>query len=120
MKQFSIILLLVVLSLQGFAEMVTLSGYLKDKKNGEGLIGATVYIPEIKTGVITNPYGFYSISVPEGNYSITFSFIGYQTQAPLIKLNGDRQLDIMLEEDTKEIGAVSYTHLRAHETRHDI
>ncbi|HZL11612.1 MAG TPA: TonB-dependent receptor [Prolixibacteraceae bacterium] len=109
MKQFSIILLLVVLSLQGFAEMVTLSGYLKDKKNGEGLIGATVYIPEIKTGVITNPYGFYSISVPEGNYSVTFSFIGYQTQAPLIKLNGDRQLDIMLEEDTKEIGEVVIT-----------
>src|SRR5665648_1144069 len=106
MKQFSIILLLVVLSLQGFAEMVTLSGYLKDKKNGEGLIGATVYIPEIKTGVITNPYGFYSISVPEGNYSVTFSFIGYQTQAPLIKLNGDLSL-IHISEPTR-LGMISY------------
>lgn len=109
MKQFSILLLLLILSVPGFAAMVTLSGYLKDKANGEALIGATIYIPELKTGVITNPYGFYSISVPEGSYSVTFSYIGYQTQSPLINLNASKQLNVMLEEDTKELAEVVVT-----------
>ena len=109
MKQFSIILLLLALSFSGFAGMVTLSGYLKDKVNGEALIGATVYIPEIKTGVITNPYGFYSITVPQGNYVVNFSFIGYQTQSPLINLNESKQMNVMLEEDSKQIDEVVVT-----------
>jgi hypothetical protein len=106
MKQFSIIMLLLILSLPGVAGIVTLSGYLKDKANGEALIGATIYIPEIKTGVITNPYGFYSISVPQGTYSINFTFMGYQSQSPLINLNESKQLNVMLEEDTKQIDEV--------------
>jgi len=109
MKQFSIILLLLIFSVPGFAGMVTLSGYLKDKANGEALIGATVYIPELKTGVITNPYGFYSISVPEGSYSVTFSYIGYQTQSPFINLNANRQLNVLLDEDTKQLDEVVVT-----------
>ncbi len=109
MKQFSIIIVLLALSFHGFADMVTLSGYLKDKANGEGLIGATVYIPQLKTGVITNPYGFYSITVPQGDYSVSFSFIGYQTQSPLIKLNDSKQLNVMLEEDSKQIDEVVIT-----------
>ena len=109
MKQFSIFILLFTLSLTGFAETVTLSGYLKDKANGEALIGATVFIPELKTGVITNPYGFYSVSVPQGTYAVQFSFIGYQTQSPKIILNASQQLNVMLEEDQKQIDEVVVT-----------
>jgi len=109
MKQFSIILILLLLSLSGFSENVTLSGYLKDKANGEALIGATVFIPSLKTGVITNPYGFYSISVPQGSYAINFSFIGYQTQMPLLKLDASKQFNVMLEEDSKQIDEVVVT-----------
>lgn len=109
MKQLIVLLLLLALSFPGLAGMVTLSGYLKDKANGEALIGATVYIPELKTGVITNPYGFYSISVPEGSYSVTFSYIGYQTQTPLIKLDANKQLNVLLEEDTKQLDEVVIT-----------
>jgi len=109
MKQLIVLLLLLALSFPGLAGMVTLSGYLKDKANGEALIGATIYIPELKTGVITNPYGFYSISVPEGSYSVTFSYIGYQTQTPLIKLDANKQLNVLLEEDTKQLDEVVIT-----------
>jgi outer membrane receptor for ferrienterochelin and colicin len=109
MKQFSILFLLLILSVPGFSAMVTLSGYLKDKANGEALIGATVYIQALKTGVITNSYGFYSISVPEGNYAVTFSYIGYQTQVPQIDLNASKQLNVMLEEDTKQLDEVVVT-----------
>ena len=112
MKQFSIFLLFWVLTMPAMAEMagvVTLSGYLKNKANGEALIGATVYIPELKTGVITNPYGFYSISVAPGNYSVSFSFIGYQTQSPSINLTSSQQFNLMLEEETKQIDEVVVT-----------
>ena len=109
MKQLIVLLLLLALSFPGLAGMGTLSGYLKDKANGEALIGATIYIPELKTGVITNPYGFYSISVPEGSYSVTFSYIGYQTQTPLIKLDANKQLNVLLEEDTKQLDEVVIT-----------
>jgi outer membrane receptor for ferrienterochelin and colicin len=109
MKQLIILILLLVLSLPGIADMVTLSGYLKDKANGEALIGATVYIPQLKTGVITNPYGFYSITVPQGHYSVSFSFIGYQSQSPMINFDVSKQLNILLEEDSKQIDEVLIT-----------
>jgi len=112
MKQISIFLLLLVLTIPAMAEfagVVTLSGYLKNKANGEALIGATVYIPELRTGVITNPYGFYSISVQPGNYSVNFSFIGYQTQSPSINLTASKQLNVMLEEETEQIDEVVVT-----------
>lgn len=109
MKQVIILILLLTLALPGLAGMVTLSGYLKDKANGEALIGATVYIPDLKTGVITNSYGFYSISVPQGTYSVNFSFIGYQTQSPFINLNANKQLNVLLAEDSKQIDEVLIT-----------
>jgi hypothetical protein len=109
MKQFSMIILLVVLCLKGMAGVVTLSGYLKDKANGEGLIGASIYVPKLKTGVITNSYGFYSISIPEGSYTINYSYIGYQAQSPEVVLNESKQLNVMLEEDSKQIDEVVVT-----------
>lgn len=109
MKQLIILILLLALSFPGLAGMVTLSGYLKDKSNGEALIGATIYIPDLKTGVITNPYGFYSISVPEGTYSVIYSYIGYQSQSPLVNLKENKQLNMLLEEDSKQIDEVVVT-----------
>ena len=109
MKQLSIILLLLALTLPGIAGRVTLSGYLKDKANGEALIGATVYVADLKTGVITNPYGFYSVSVPQGTYTVTFSYIGYQSKSSSVVLDVSKQLNVMLEEDTRQIEEVVVT-----------
>ncbi len=106
MKQFVAILFLTFLSLSLYAARVTLSGYVKDKANGEALIGATIYFPELKIGVSTNTYGFYSVSVPEGSYKVTFSSVGYQSQSPLLDLKTSKQLNVMLEEDSKQIEEV--------------
>ena len=51
----------------------TISGYLKDAKNGEALIGVTVYKKNSQLGTVTNPYGFYSLTLPAGNDTIVFS-----------------------------------------------
>ncbi len=55
----------------------TISGYLTDTANGERLIAANIYDSEQKVGTISNTYGFYSLTLPEGNYNITFSYVGY-------------------------------------------
>lgn len=85
---------------------VTLSGYVKDAQNGEAVIGATVYIPSIQSGVITNVYGFYSLSVPAGNYEVTYSYIGYETTKQNITLNQNLTLDVELQESEQQLEEV--------------
>ena len=85
-----IITFLVVLlsALSGFAqEKFTLSGTIIDANSNETLIGVNVVIPELKTGVTTNEYGFYSITVSKGIYSVQISYLGYQTIEESINLN---------------------------------
>jgi hypothetical protein len=74
----------------------TISGVVTDKENGETLLGATVNVNELETGTATNLYGFYSISLFPGNYSLTFSYIGYQTLQKTIALSADITLNIEL------------------------
>ncbi|WP_256002098.1 TonB-dependent receptor domain-containing protein [Pedobacter deserti] len=74
----------------------TIHGYVRDVSSGEELIGATVQIPELSVGVVTNQYGFYSISVPEGNYELYITYPGYQRQARMVDLAGSIQQEIEL------------------------
>ncbi|MFV8359676.1 TonB-dependent receptor [Flavobacterium sp. LS1P3] len=68
-------------------EKFTLSGTIIDANSNETLIGVNVVIPELKTGVTTNEYGFYSITIPKGNYNIQISYLGYLTISESISLN---------------------------------
>jgi type II secretory pathway component GspD/PulD (secretin) len=58
----------------------TLNGYLRDATNGEELIGGTVFILQTGSGSNSNAYGFYSLTLPEGHYHLTFSYLGYESQ----------------------------------------
>ncbi len=64
----------------------TLSGYIKDSASGETLIGATIAVNGAGRGVNSNQYGFYSITLPAGKYSIICSYVGFRTQQQLIDL----------------------------------
>ena len=77
-------------------EKVTLSGYLFDAANGETLIGATVYVPELQAGAVTNVYGFYSLTLTPGIYQVEFRYIGYQVISRQIDLNLNQRMDIEL------------------------
>jgi len=85
---------------------VTISGYIKDKRNGEDLIGAACYIKELKSGTVTNPYGFYSLSVPSGYYTITFSFLGTKPQTREMEISQNTKLNIELDADNLHIKEV--------------
>ncbi len=109
MKQLCLFFIFFITTLLGFSQKVTLSGYLKDKASGEALIAATCYFPEISTGVISNSYGFYSITLPEGKYTASFSYIGYETQTQVLNLNENTQLNILMAEDAKQIEEIIVT-----------
>ena len=87
-------------------EKYTISGYLKDAKNGEMLIGATVLVKELGTGTTANVYGFYSVSVAKGNYTIVLNYIGYQPITKEIILNENLKLDFELSENTQNLEEV--------------
>ena len=79
-------------------EKYTVSGYLKNNYSGETLFGATIYIKEIGGGVVTNEYGFYSITLPQGNYTLAYRYIGFVTKIVEVSLDKDYRLDIDLIE----------------------
>lgn len=83
------------------ASNYTISGNVLELKSGESLIGATIFIEELKSGSITNAYGFYSITIPEGDYTFTYSYIGFKDVQRKITLNQNIELDIRLDEDTE-------------------
>lgn len=73
-----------------------MSGFVRDGATGEELIGATIYVEEAQEGTATNVYGFYSLTLPHGTYTIRFSYIGYQTQFISVDLNKDLQYNLEL------------------------
>lgn len=82
---------------------VTLSGYMRNASSGEALIAATVYIKELSIGTQTNNYGFYSISMPAGSYTVIYSYIGFGSQTQSINMADNRTLEVELQgENTLE------------------
>jgi hypothetical protein len=75
---------------------VTISGYVRDAETGEELIGVTVYVPDLSLGAVTNVYGFYSITLPQDNYNINYSYMGYTMQSVAINLQTDLKKDVEL------------------------
>jgi len=90
----------------------TFSGYVKDASSGEELIGATIYINEIKSGTITNPYGFFSVSLPAGDYNLRISFVGYKTQEIVINLDKNFSTDFELTDDGNILDEVTISSQR--------
>lgn len=88
----------------GFAQKKhTISGYIKDAKNGEELIGASVQVKDLKSGATTNAYGFYSLTIPEGTWELDFSYVGYESIKKTITLNQDVKVNVELKESGKEL-----------------
>ena len=86
---------------------ITVSGYVKDVKTGETIIGASVYISNEKRGTTTNSYGFYSISGKQADsIGIVISYQGYKPQLFTVSGNADQTLDYNLEEKSNDLKEV--------------
>ncbi|MEL6864936.1 MAG: TonB-dependent receptor [Bacteroidota bacterium] len=87
-------------------EKFTLSGYIKDAANGETLIGASVFINELAAGGVSNAYGFYSVTVDAGTYTVEYSYLGYDKIVKTVELNANVKLDIELLEEAAQLEEV--------------
>ena len=90
------------------AQNVTLSGYIRDAASGEELISASI-VNESRQGSVTNIYGFYSLTLPAGEYTFTISYIGYETMIKKINLNASQTVNFELKEATNELQEVQVT-----------
>jgi len=87
-------------------EKYTISGYVKSASTGEEMIGATIAVPSLNTGVTTNVYGFYSLTLPEGSYQVRFSYIGYDDVIKEVTLTQNTQYNVELGESVNQLEAV--------------
>lgn len=79
----------------------TLNGYVLDATSKETLIGANIYERQNEMGTTTNPFGYFSITLPEGDAKLDFSYIGYATRQVSLQLCKDTLLTIPLQNDNQ-------------------
>ncbi|WP_370089469.1 carboxypeptidase-like regulatory domain-containing protein [Ekhidna sp.] len=90
----------------------TVHGVLKNVESGEHIIGASVQVVGTKLGTTTNGYGYYSLTLKEGDYFLQFSHIGYQSKKVEISLYRNTYTDVSIppkvtELDEVEVNSVS-------------
>lgn len=90
-------------------EKYSLNGYVRDQDSGEELIGATIYVEQTGSGSVTNEYGFYSLTLPQGDYKIRYTYIGYESQILTIDLSKDIYQDIELSSSSATLDEVVIT-----------
>lgn len=91
-------LILILLPELIFARNFTISGFVKTAGQGESVINCSVYETTLKQGTVTNNYGFYSLSLPEGVVFLRFSCVGYSTEHSEFRLRRDTVIPISLTE----------------------
>lgn len=109
--QLTLLLLTFLISFSAFAqEKFTLSGNVKDLSDGEDLIGLTISVKEMPgTGTVSNVYGFYSLTLPKGEYTIVYTYVGYQTQEYKMNFNQNIKKNIELGVDANDLEVFEIT-----------
>ncbi|SFW27378.1 TonB-dependent receptor [Cellulophaga fucicola] len=103
--------LIIVFSFQALVaqEKITLFGTITEASSNETLIGVSIAVPELQTGVITNEYGFYSLTLPKGKHTLIISYIGFKEVKKEVDLTKDTTLNLQLNEDIQELNEVILT-----------
>jgi len=96
---------------EGSRHRYTISGHVREKSTGENLIGANIYITGTSTGTTTNGYGFYSLTLPSGVYEMVIKFLGFKPVVKEIRLEGEMNVPVEMEEvqmTMKEVEVTSH------------
>ena len=99
MKKIYCITLLLFLANTTQAQKFTISGYIKDAANGENLIGANVWDKRSEQGASANPYGFFSLTLPQDSVTLITSYVGYALQINTFYLDQDTLINFELQDD---------------------
>ena len=84
----------------------TISGYVQDNSNNELIIGASVIVKELQIGTVTNNYGFFSLTLVEGDYDLIFQSLGFEDQSLNLSLNKNISVNIFLNEKIESLDEV--------------
>ena len=91
---------LVLACMPTFAQKRTISGYVMDAASKETLIGATIFDKNSGKGCATNSYGFYTLTLNQGQVDLQVSYVGYTQQSRALDLKENISLNFMLETNT--------------------
>lgn len=105
----SILFFLIVLGMAHSQEQFTISGTISDSGTTEQLIGVNIIIPELNIGGSTNEYGFYSITVPKGEYTLQISYLGFQYVEEKIKIDQNLKKSFALTEESQALDEIILT-----------
>lgn len=98
------------MGLQAYAQQeYTIRGTVTDRDTGETIWGANVVVPDLKTGVTTNEYGFYSLTLPEGSHRLIISYLGYTSVSQDLVITADTRQDFLLSEEVSQLDEVVVT-----------
>ena len=103
MIKYFVLTILSAITLVSISAQTTLSGRVRNAVTGEYILGAYVIIENNTSGVSTNLYGFYSLSLPEGEHSVKYSFIGFESFTVNVNMSESRVKDVDLVPQTVEI-----------------
>jgi hypothetical protein len=84
----------------------TLSGYVRDIKSGEAVVGASIYVANTKTGVATDNFGYFTISLPRGRHTLNIRGLGMRDTRRQIILYTDGKLNIEMQEQVNSLKEV--------------
>jgi len=94
----------------GPLKSVTISGFIRDAKTGETLTGAIVYPKEMPTiGITSNSYGYFSLTLPVGKYSLIVQFLGYKTKIIPLDLKENTKISFDMEEESIALKEITIT-----------
>lgn len=90
-------------------ERASISGIIADASNGETLYGASVYLKGSTIGVLSNEYGFYSLTAPRGKYTLVISYLGYEEVTQEVVLTKDQKFDVELKVNSTQLEEILIT-----------
>ncbi len=91
----------------GQGKSFTISGFIRDNQTSESLPGATVMIAQTNTGTVSNNYGYYSLTLPEGDYTIHYTYIGFQLYNAEVRLDENINLNPSMLFNSRQLGEVT-------------
>jgi hypothetical protein len=97
------------LSVLSAQKKFTLSGTISEASSNEALIGVSIVVPSLQTGVTTNEYGFYSLTLPQGIYDLQITYLGYEDIAETVEFDRDKKINFQLSEEAEVLEEVVVT-----------
>lgn len=80
----------------------TVCGYITDRNDGETLIGAAISAKRegsVSVGTVTNEFGFYTLTLEEGEYLLEASHLGYSAQRTNVDMTRDMNISFSMVPD---------------------